>query len=125
MARLLIFDLLRIIATELVVTAHIAQKLNIPILNGTYGIPNFYFVSLGGMGVTILLVVSGAVLRLNHTNVTNYKDFIIKRLYRIYPAYWCSLVLILMGYAITTYMPYLVPGDLVRYTGMPYLVQLG
>lgn len=119
MARLLIFDLLRIIAIALVVIAHIAQTLSIPILNGFYGIPNFYFVSLGGMGVTILLVVSGVVLRLNHPSVTDYKDFIIKRLYRIYPAYWCSLILILLIYAVASRMPRLAPKDLVlSITGM-------
>jgi peptidoglycan/LPS O-acetylase OafA/YrhL len=119
MARLLIFDLLRIIAIALVVIAHIAQKLNIPILNSAYGIPNFYFVSPGGMGVTILLVVSGAVLYLNHPKVIYYKDFIIKRLHRIYPAYWCSMVLILLGHAVTSHIPYLAPRDLMlSITGM-------
>jgi peptidoglycan/LPS O-acetylase OafA/YrhL len=119
MARLLIFDLLRIMAIVLVVIAHVAQTLSIPILDGFYGIPNFYFVSPGGMGVTILLVVSGASLCLNHQSVNDYTDFIIKRLCRIYPAYWCSLILILLIYAVASRMPYLAPKDLVlSITGM-------
>lgn len=120
MARLLIFDLLRVIAIALVVISHIAQTLNIPILNGFYGIPNFYWVSPGGIGVTIFLVVSGAVLRLNHPNVDNYKDFIVKRLYRIYPAYWCSLVLtLLVVYAFKSRTPNLETNELIlSITGM-------
>ena len=105
--------------TLLVVIAHISQTLSIPILSRFYGIPNFYFVSLGGMGVTILLLVSGAVLRLNHSNVTDHKDFIIKRLSRIYPAYWCSLILILLIDAVASRMPHLEPRDLILLiTGM-------
>lgn len=119
MARVLLFDLLRIVAITLVVIAHIGQSLNIPILDGLYGIPHFYFVSPGGFGITIFLIISGAVLRLNHPNVSNYKDFIVWRLYRIYPAYWCSLALVVAGYAIESHLPNMGSGDLIlSITGM-------
>ncbi len=112
-----IFDLLRIIAITLVVTAHLAQTLRIPILDGFYGIPHFYYVSLGGVGVSIFLLISGAVLGLSSPK--DYKTFVVHRLYRIYPAYWCSVVIILMGYAIRSHLPKLEPMDLLlAFTGM-------
>jgi peptidoglycan/LPS O-acetylase OafA/YrhL len=113
MSRLLIFDLLRIVAIFLVIIAHIGQKHNISILNCACGVQDFYFVSFGGIGVTIFLIVSGAALRLSNSQVISYKKFIIKRLCRIYPAYWCSLIIILLGSAAKSHMLTLIPMDLI------------
>lgn len=113
MSRLLIFDLLRIVAIFLVIIAHIGQKHSISILNCACGVHDFYFVSFGGIGVTIFLIVSGAALRLSNAQVISYKKFIIKRLCRIYPAYWCSLIIILLGSAVKSHMPTLNPIDLI------------
>lgn len=113
MSRLLIFDLLRIVAIFLVIIAHIGQKHSISILNCACGVQDFYFVSFGGIGVTIFLIVSGAALRLSNSQVISYKKFIIKRLCRIYPAYWCSLIIILLGSAVKSHMLTLNPMDLI------------
>ncbi len=119
MARVLLFDLLRILAIALVVMVHGARTLGIPMIPDKYGIPHFYYVTLGGFGITIFLVISGAVLKLNHPSVNDYKEFITKRLCRIYPAYWCSLILILAGYAITSQLPHMGPKNIIlSITGM-------
>lgn len=119
MARVLLFDLSRILAITLVVITHVARTLDTPILSGYYGIPHFYYVTLGGLGITLFLIISGAVLRLNHPAAGDYKEFIIGRLCRIYPAYWCSLVLFLAGYAITSRLTHMGPKNIIlSITGM-------
>ena len=110
--RFLVFDLMRIIAIVLVVIAHIAQVLRIPILDGFYGIQHFYFVSPGGFGVTLFLIISGAVLRLNRAHAGEFREFIAKRLLRIYPIYWLTNALILMAFAFNSHLPNLGIRDL-------------
>jgi peptidoglycan/LPS O-acetylase OafA/YrhL len=63
-------------------------------LLGWFGIPGFYYVSLGGFAVTLFLVISGAVLQLQYgSTATAYGEFVAKRILRIYPIYYLSLLL--------------------------------
>jgi peptidoglycan/LPS O-acetylase OafA/YrhL len=60
-------------------------------------------VSIGGAAVTMLIILSGAALHFTYRNRNmSYKDFILKRLKRIYPVYWLSIffTLILLGFAL-------------------------
>jgi peptidoglycan/LPS O-acetylase OafA/YrhL len=56
-----------------------------------------FFVDYGRIGVVLFIIISGAVMELNHSNkVTSFNGYLafeIKRLMRIYPAYWISLAL--------------------------------
>jgi peptidoglycan/LPS O-acetylase OafA/YrhL len=56
------------------------------------GIKDFYWVSIGGIGVTLAIVLSGMALEYNHGGQKyRYGEFIWNRLMRIYPTYWLSL----------------------------------
>lgn len=96
--RLLIFDLLRIVAISFIFFSHLSYFFNFN--NFLFGkaagtwIGNVFLLSLGNIGVTLFIVISGAVLELNKKpmkNVIDYLKFIYRRIIRIYPAYWISL----------------------------------
>lgn len=101
--RFLLFDLLKILAICLVVLIHIPTTVEHPNLsflnfkNNTYGIGNIIATHFGGWGVIIFLIVSGALIEYTSGTGTknnfNYMNFMEKRLVRIYPAYWFSLLL--------------------------------
>lgn len=96
-------DLLRFIAIFLLLITHISQTLGSP-LGGFFGIHNFYWVSLGGVSVTIFLVISGAVLELNYGNLKiKYFQFLSKRILRIYPIYLLSLLFGISIYCLRSY----------------------
>jgi peptidoglycan/LPS O-acetylase OafA/YrhL len=57
-----------------------------------FGIRNFYWVSIGGFGVTLFIVLSGMCLEHNYGGHRyRYAEFIRRRLRRVYPSYWLSL----------------------------------
>jgi peptidoglycan/LPS O-acetylase OafA/YrhL len=100
--RFLFFDVLKILAIILVVLVHIPsmEHPNLSFLNfknNLFGIENIIITHVGGWGVIIFLTVSGALIEYTNgsklKNNFNYRNFIKKRLVRIYPAYWFSLVL--------------------------------
>ena len=82
-------DIIRCIAICLLLTAHICQEVESP-LGGYFGFPGIYFISLGGLAVTLFLIVSGAALELTYSGAVEYKNFFFKRLLRIYPVYYMS-----------------------------------
>ena len=91
--RYLVLDLVRSIAIVLVMIAHIGQTIRIPPEGRFFGIPGFYYVTPGGLGVTIFLILSGAVLELRYRDRRiGYLSFIGGRCRRIYPVYYMSLV---------------------------------
>jgi peptidoglycan/LPS O-acetylase OafA/YrhL len=49
-------------------------------------------VNLGRIGVIIFFCVSGFVIPLSIQKVTSVKQFLVGRLFRLYPAYWVSLI---------------------------------
>ena len=92
MNRYILLDFIRILAISLLLTAHIGQTLNHPIGGFFFGIKGFYYVSLGGVAVTIFLVLSGMVLELRYANKVEYSTFVIKRILRLYPIYYLSII---------------------------------
>ncbi len=96
----MLFDLARCVAIVLVVASHVAQVLGAR-MGDRFGLPGFYYVSIGGVGVTLFLIVSGAVLELQHGSTPpSYRSFVFRRLLRIYPIYELSLVMAVAIYAI-------------------------
>jgi peptidoglycan/LPS O-acetylase OafA/YrhL len=90
-------DLLRGAAIVLILLAHIGQSIDSP-WGAPFGIPNFYHVTLGGLAVTIFLVLSGVVLQMQYGRKSiNYPQFLAKRVLRIYPLYYLSMI---FGFAI-------------------------
>ena len=90
--RVVLLDILRVFAVGLVILAHLGSKLG-TFYGRFFGIPHFYYVSLGGFGVTLFLILSGIVLEMNygHRKYT-YFHFLIHRLRRIYVVYWLALL---------------------------------
>jgi peptidoglycan/LPS O-acetylase OafA/YrhL len=85
--RVAVFDLVRVLGVGLVVAVHLLQKAASP-LGHMFGIPGFYEVTLGGVGVTVLLVLSGCVTHLAYSGRTDtWTSFMRRRLTHIYPTY--------------------------------------
>lgn len=96
-------DIFRCVAIALVLLAHIGLVLHWRI-GEFFGIPNFYWVSLGGIGVTMFLILSGTVLELQYGNKNiRYLQFIAKRFLRIYPVYYLSLPIGIFVYFLHDY----------------------
>jgi len=96
-------DLVRCVAISLLLTAHIGQRIKSP-LGEFFGLPDFYYVSLGGIAVTIFLILSGMVLELQYGNKDiRPSQFIVKRILRIYPVYYLSLLFGIVVFAIRSY----------------------
>lgn len=93
--RLLFLDILRIFAILLIILTHTSKT-----LHGYYFvlIPNIYDFGIGMFGVILFIIISGATLEYNHGGVESKQipRFILRRIKRIYPIYWVSLVLGLM-----------------------------
>jgi len=90
--RLLFLDVTRIIAILFVVLTHISVTLH------SYYIvlvPHIFEFGIGMFGIILFLVISGAALEYNYGCVerTQILRFFLKRVQRIYPIYWVSLVL--------------------------------
>ena len=99
-SRITLLDIIRSIAIVLLLTAHTAQVFGSP-LGKPFGIKDFYWVTLGGIAVTLFLILSGLTLELLYrTQQVKYKDFLIRRVVRIYPVYYLSLVLAIPIYFI-------------------------
>jgi peptidoglycan/LPS O-acetylase OafA/YrhL len=85
------FDAVRLLGVALVVAVHLLQRAGSP-LGGGFGIRGFYYVSIGGVGVTILLVLSGCVTHLAYSQREyTWLSFMRRRLAHIYPTYWLSM----------------------------------
>jgi peptidoglycan/LPS O-acetylase OafA/YrhL len=105
--RILFFDVLRIAAISLVMLAHVLIYTG-NTMQTVIEIPGIYRTTLGGLGVSLFLMVSGSVIAYNYRtfNTTGQvRDFILQRLARIYPAYWCSLFFAI-GLNILYYLEY-------------------
>lgn len=98
--RILFFDIVRILSVFLIVIHHLpglnAGWLTSFIYNN--GRLLTYDITAGPLGVYLLVFVSGAVLQLAYgaKGKLPYFAFILKRLKRIYPAYWAALFVCLL-----------------------------
>jgi len=81
-------DALRFVAALIVVLFHLAQAL--PIVNNWYR----NTVKYGWLGVPVFFVISGYCIILSAHNSSNVKDFLCRRLFRIFPPYWFSLLIV-------------------------------
>jgi peptidoglycan/LPS O-acetylase OafA/YrhL len=89
--RYVMLDLARAGAIALLLLSHIALRVSSP-LGRFFGIEGLYYVSLGGVAVTIFLFLSGIALELQYgANSFRYRDFLLKRCLRIYPVYYIAL----------------------------------
>ncbi|MDO8512949.1 MAG: acyltransferase family protein [bacterium] len=99
--RIIILDIMRVIAVGLIIAVHIAQKLGSP-LGGFFGIEGFYYVTWGGIGVTLFLILSGMAIELSYAKKkVDFREFMLKRIQRIYPIYWMTLIFAIL---ITLYL---------------------
>ncbi|WP_214073358.1 acyltransferase [Mucilaginibacter sp. dw_454] len=82
-------DLMRFVAASCVALFHFNKF--IPYVD------NFYrnLCNYGFWGVPVFFVISGYCIHIAQEHVKTPKEFIIKRLFRIYPPYWFSLIVIL------------------------------
>lgn len=92
--RFVLLDFVRVLAISMILFVHVVHRLGSP-LSSFFGLPRFYYVSLGGIGVTIFLILSGLVLEINQSDrkKISYGNFVLKRVLRIYPIYYMSLAI--------------------------------
>jgi len=98
--RLKYIDSLRGISAVLVVVTHLTENLNTRGLLGQQIYKAFLFiisdvVNIGKLGVTIFFIISGFVIPFSLIKPAshNIKIFGISRFFRLYPAYWMSIIL--------------------------------
>lgn len=101
MNRSILLDSLRIFAILLVFIAHFGQLLG-QASGDFFGWKNIYFVSLGGVGVTIFLLLSGILAGLSDASRReSYPTYLLRKVMRIYPVYLLVLSLSVLGYALS------------------------
>jgi peptidoglycan/LPS O-acetylase OafA/YrhL len=101
--RILFLDIIRIAAISMIVIFHLGILWNIPlistlfpIIKGNSGVIDGMIISLGQLGVYLLIFVSGAALAISHPTdkvFSNLGDFYGQRMLRIYPAFWVSMAI--------------------------------
>jgi len=98
--RLLFFDVIRIVCVALIVYDHgqlyFLQGLNRFLFADGNGPFDIYSAGAQGFAVYGMILVSGAVLEYNYRGLermSEYSSFLFRRLIRLYPAFWMSLVL--------------------------------
>lgn len=93
--RIAIFDIMRVLAISMVLVSHMNIDYFFKYLFDNSWTGNLLYLNLGNIGVIVFLCVSGAAMELNKkpiNTVTSYLKFIYKRIVRLYPAYWMSLL---------------------------------
>jgi len=90
--RYLLLDLVRAVAIILLMTAHSAQSVGCWI-GKAFGVQGFYYVTIGGISVTIFLVLSGLLLGLLYQDrKIGWFDFMAIRVIRLYPVYYMAVL---------------------------------
>ncbi|MFD2177732.1 acyltransferase family protein [Veronia pacifica] len=98
MKRSFVLDLARVIAITFVFVAHFGQLLDSDI-GGFFGVKNIYYVSLGGVGVSVFLVLSGILAGLSDARKQSpFFTYMARKIQRIYPIYLLSIPLAILGY---------------------------
>ena len=100
MARLLWFDVTRILAISMVVAHHVLMEIGMTVPK--FPVPFYGGIELGKLGIIIFLGISGALLEINTGThifkLRNVLDWYEKRASKIYPAMWIAVVLYAMVY---------------------------
>ncbi len=101
--RSLLIDILRIMGITFLLFGHLSSSLH----GGPYSfwlVKGIYIVAPGSLAVQIFLFISGVSLQLQYGSRSyKYSDYILKRLLRIYPVYYMSLVLGIMVFLYRDY----------------------
>jgi peptidoglycan/LPS O-acetylase OafA/YrhL len=117
--RLLSIDVIRIVGLILILLQHMIGTNLLPswIHNITIDyLPYLFYMDYGRIGVWLFVFASGCSLALNDTefsNLSEVKSFYKKRLIRIYPPYWVSLLFSLLIF--NWVIPSLTVADIVRW----------
>ncbi|WP_457126578.1 acyltransferase family protein [Mucilaginibacter sp. HD30] len=84
-------DVLRFVASFMVVLFHLNQAVQ--------PVDNWYrdLVKYGWLGVPMFFVISGYCIALSADHTDNARDFLVRRLLRIFPPYWISLAIVLVA----------------------------
>lgn len=82
MSKIYSLQYLRAMAALWVLFTHVLQRLEIR--------PNDVFFA-GQWGVDIFFLLSGFIIYLTTKDGSSWKSFAVKRVFRIYPAYWIAL----------------------------------
>jgi Predicted acyltransferases len=93
--RLLFIDILKIIGVGCVLYWHLFYNTK----DLVWFLPAYGMIHLGGIGVILFLIASGAALTYNQYNFTTTKNILIfyyKRLVRVYPAMWLTMLFIFL-----------------------------
>ncbi|MBE9572722.1 MAG: acyltransferase family protein [Proteobacteria bacterium] len=97
-ARVLLLDFLRVVAISMVLFSHVSITVGPPwnqlnqFFVGVRGF--FYWTTWGEIGVTIFLIISGLSLEYTYGEKEySFTSFYIRRIIRIYPIYYLSLLL--------------------------------
>ena len=98
--RIFYLDLVRALAALLIVLTHF----NNPYLaDGGYVLTNFPFgIYVGGLGVSLFLIISGAALTVTYRRPINLKRFYWKRCLNIYPMFWTAWILATLYFFVAT-----------------------
>ena len=89
--RYVFLDVVRSVAIALLLIAHVAQAIGSPV-GDFFCIQGIYYVSIGGVALTIFLILSGMVLALQYNKQSiSYLSFVFNRGLKIYPIYYMSL----------------------------------
>jgi peptidoglycan/LPS O-acetylase OafA/YrhL len=91
--RSLLIDILRILGVTLLLFGHLYSKLHGG-LDSFWLVKGIYLVSPGILAVQIFLFISGVSLQLQYGSRSyKYIDYMLKRILRIYPVYYLSLII--------------------------------
>jgi peptidoglycan/LPS O-acetylase OafA/YrhL len=88
MTRITHIDFLRFTASGAVVYQHVVERSDLELLKPTLEL------SPGVFGVVLFFLISGWLYPSVFRRGGVWYDFAIKRVFRIFPAYWCTLALI-------------------------------
>ena len=83
-------ELLRFVAASYVAIFHFNEL--IPYISNWYR----DFLKLGYLGVPAFFVISGYCIQIAAVHARSPKDFIVRRFFRIFPAYWFSVAVVLL-----------------------------
>jgi peptidoglycan/LPS O-acetylase OafA/YrhL len=117
--RLLSIDVIRIVGLILILLQHMIGTNLLPSWIHNIAIdylPYLFYMDYGRIGVWLFVFASGCSLALNDTefsNLSEVKSFYKKRLIRIYPPYWVSLLFSLLIF--NWVIPSLTVADIVRW----------
>lgn len=93
--RIAVFDMMRILAIILILVSHMNINYSFKFLFNNSWAGNIFYLNLGNIGVLIFLCISGAAMELSKKPIdtgTSYLKFMYRRIVRLYPAYWMSLI---------------------------------